>query len=304
MERNILMTSWIEVDGHAIKISNPEKILWPDLGIRKVDYIRTLIELSPYFIPHARNRILMLIRYPNGVDQPSFYQKKAAEHTPEWIESIKKEDESYILLNNRATLIWLGNSAALEFHTGFNTLPEDFISSLVFDLDPSEGQEFDQVVETALTIHQELEALHIKSYIKTSGATGLQIYIPVEQKYTYEDGRRLNEFFAQYFSKKYPKLMTIERSVKKRGGLLYFDYLQMWKGKTIICVYSPRAVKSGAVSTPVTWAELEQGLKPSDFNLLNIMERLKEKGDLFQDLLVKSGQQNLDFIAKQVLQQP
>lgn len=295
------MISWIEVDGHSIKITNPEKVLWPDMGIRKIDYLKILIELSPYLLTYTTDHLLMLIRFPGGVTQPSFYQKKAAAHTPEWVDIIDHDSDQTINLNSRATLAWLGNSAALEFHTAFSSENDLFIPNLVFDLDPSEGQEFHQVLEVALIIHEELEALHIKSYAKTSGATGLQIYIPVEKKYSYEEGRRLNDFFGQYFAKKYPSLMTIERSVKKRGQLLYFDYLQMAKGKTIISVYSPRAVSSAAVSTPVTWEELEKGFKPSDFNLFNIMDRIKEKGDLFEVLFKKEYQQNLDFILKHAL---
>ncbi len=290
------MTSWIDIDGCAIKLSNPDKLLWPEMGITKVAYLKVLIELAPYLIPHTQDRLLMLLRYPNGVDQPSFYQKKAAEHTPEWIDLLQHEGDSSINLNSLATLIWLGNSAALEFHTAFSREGESFLPGLVFDLDPSEGQTFQQVVEVALLIYQELKALNIHALAKTSGASGIQIMIPLERKYTYDDGRKLNAFFAAYFSKKYPNQITIERSVKKRAGLLYFDYLQMWKGKTIISVYSPRAVRSAAVSTPVTWEELERGLVPSDFNLLNIIDRLKKKGDLYGALFNKETQQNLDLI--------
>lgn len=292
------MTGWIKVDEQEIKITNPQKVLWPELGIRKIDYLKVLIELSPYLLPHSTDYMLMLLRFPNGIDQKAFYQKKAAAHTPEWIDTIKKDGDNYINLNSRKTLVWLGNSAALEFHVGFNKINEDLISALVFDLDPSEGQTFDQVVEVALKIHEVLKSLSVNSLIKTSGATGLQIFIPTGNKYTYEQGRNINTFFANYFAGKFPNLITIERSVKKRGKLLYFDYLQMWRGKNMICVYSPRAVKSAAVSTPVTWEELDKGIKPGDFNILNIMKRLKAKGDLFKELL-EPGKQNLDFILKE-----
>lgn len=297
------MISWLEIEGHSIKITNAEKLLWPDIGIRKIDYIKVLLQLSPYILPHTSDRALSVIRYPDGIHKSFFYQKKVPSHTPEWIERVKKnQDEDYINLNKLETLIWFGNGAALEFHVGFNRFSENIISYLVFDLDPSEGQVFEQVVEVAFIIHEELKKLDLKSIIKTSGASGLQIFIPIEKKYSYEEGRIFNQFFATYFSTKYPRQITIERNVKKRGALLYFDYLQMWKGKTIISVYSPRGVKSGAVSTPITWEELNKGIKPSDFNLLNIIDRIREKGDLFDVFSNNKSEekQNLDFIAQYI----
>ncbi len=286
----------IMIEGQEVKITNPEKILWPELEISKLDYIKKLIELSPYILPHTTNRYLTTIRYPHGISGKSFYQKKINAHTPVWIDGIQKESDNYINLNKMSTLVWLGNQAALELHTTFSKYNDKYISNLVFDLDPSDTQNFNQVIECALIIYEELNKLNIKSLCKTSGSSGLQIYIPVERKYTYEDGRKINHFFALFFSKKYPKLFTIERSTKKRGNLLYFDYLQMWKGKSIISVYSPRAVKSAAVSTPIEWNELKKGIQPSDFNLLNIIERLNIKGDLFNIFLTNQIKQNLDFI--------
>ncbi|PKM49470.1 MAG: DNA polymerase domain-containing protein [Firmicutes bacterium HGW-Firmicutes-7] len=290
------------MDNHAIKITNAQKLLWPDIGIKKIDYIKILIQLSPYLLPHTSDRFLSVIRYPDGIYKPFFYQKKSPTHTPEWIDKITKGQHNYINLNKLSTLVWLGNAAALEFHVGFNKTNENTISYLVFDLDPSEGQVFDQVVEVALLIYEELKKLGLLSYIKTSGASGLQIYIPIEEKYTYDEGRTLNQFFAMYFSSKYPHQITIERNIKKRDMRLYFDYLQMWKGKTMISAYSPRAVKSGAISTPVTWEELKMGMQPSDFNLMNMIDRIKKKGDLFDVFLYNmvKNKQNLDFIIQHI----
>ncbi len=292
------MMSVLDVDGCKIKISNPNKILWTKLEITKIDYIDILIKLSPFLLPYTTNRLLTTIRYPDNIENKSFFQKKLPESSPEWIDTIDRKEDSYINLNKLQTLIWLGNLASLEFHTSFNRVEDNFVSYLVFDLDPSDGQDFDFVIEVALIIYKELNKLNINSYIKTSGATGLQIFIPIEPKYSYEEARKINEFFGMYFSKKYPHLITIERSVKKRGHLLYFDYLQMWKGKSIISVYSPRAVKSGAVSTPITWDELKKGVKPEDFNLKNIISRLNKKGDLFDVFLLNKERQNLDYIFK------
>lgn len=291
----------VEVEGKEITISNSEKLLWPELGIRKIDYIRSLIEISPFLLAHTKNRLLTTIRYPNGFQGKSFFQKNIPAHSPEWIPTQEWHDNNYIILDSKAVLVWLGNQACLELHTPFNPADrENNPSALVFDLDPSEGQSFEETVEVALLVHKELEALHIRSFIKTSGASGLQIYIPVGCKYDYNTARKINEFFASYFSQKYPEKITIERSIGKRGKKLYFDYLQMWQGKTIICPYSPRATQYASVATPVEWAELEKGIRPEDFTLLNIKKRLNSKNDLFQPLLEDKYNQDLSFILEHI----
>ncbi|MCM1567546.1 MAG: DNA polymerase domain-containing protein [Dehalobacter sp. 4CP] len=298
----------LEFDGKTLNITNPEKLLWPALGIRKLDYLKILLELAPYLLPHVKDHLLTTIRYPDGFQGKSFFQKNIPDYAPGWIPTIEWRDNQYILLESEAILIWLGNQACLEFHIPFNPYDRDqYPSALVFDLDPSEDQTFEDVTEAALLIFEELQALQITSYIKTSGASGLQIHIPTGGKYDYGTARKINEFFAVYFSQKYPRQITLERSVAKRGHKLYFDYLQMWQGKTIISPYSPRATASASVAAPLEWEELRRGVKPQDFNLLNISSRLKDKGDLFAPLLnKKNGQdrknsQDLDFILERIV---
>jgi len=287
----------LDINEKKVRITNPEKLLWPELGIRKIDYIGKLIELAPYMLPHAKDRLLTSIRYPDGIDRKAFFQKNVPDHAPEWVETAFWHGNNHILLNSLPTLVWLGNQAVLEFHTGFNLYTEEnYPTYLVFDLDPSEGQSFDDAAEAALIINEALEGLMIESWVKTSGATGLQVYIPVGQRYDYDEARKINEFFGRYFSKKYPKVFTIERIVSKRGKRLYFDYLQMWHGKTITMVYSPRANSKATVSMPVEWEELRSGIRPEDFTLLNAKDRLREKGDLFAPLLSDDHIQNLDFL--------
>lgn len=286
----------IEVQDKNITLSNPEKILWPELGIRKMDYFQILAKLAPYILLYSKKRLLTTIRYPDGIEGKSFYQKNIPQYAPKWIHTEPWKDTTYIILDDEPTLLWLGNLAAIEFHTSFHEIGEAYYpTSLVFDLDPSEGQPFDMVVEIALKIHETLESLKIDSFVKTSGATGVQIYLPIAKKYNYDEARSLNEFFAKYFSEKYPGKITIERMVDKRGKKLYFDYLQMWEGKTIITPYSPRANKNGCVSMPVEWEELEKGVQPNDFTLINVFQRLEEKGDLFQRIV---SIKNKDSIAR------
>jgi len=290
-----------KVAGQEINITNPDKLLWPEAGINKLDYIKKLLELAPYMLPYTSHRLLTVIRYPDGVEEESFYQKNCPSYAPEWVTTFPWHDRNYIMLNDPAVLVWLGNQGAIEFHTAFNHFnKENFPTSLVFDLDPSQGQPFAAAAEAALIIHDTLADLNIRSWVKTSGATGLQIYIPVGERYSYDQARALNEFFGRYFSKKYPRIFTIERTVKKRGTKLYFDYLQMWTGKTIIAPYSPRATKQASVSAPLEWEELKQGIDPAHLNLRTIGQRLKSKGDLFSPLLEPTTVQNLDFILKSI----
>lgn len=283
--------SEIEVDGHKIRITNPHKLLYPEAGIRKIDYIAALIDLAPYILPHTKGKALTCIRYPHGVDKTFFYQKRPPKGTPEWVSIITKDGDTFVDLNSLPTLVWLANSAVLEFHTPFESRnDEDELNALVFDLDPSKGQTFENAAECALIVHETLEKLGVECLVKTSGATGLQVYVPT-RKINFEEGKRLNAFFGKYFAEKYPNRMTIERLIKNRGTKLYFDYLQMHEGKNIISVYSPRAVSCGAISMPVEWEELEKGINPCDFNLKNAEDRLEEKGDLF-DVLLEDGSRN------------
>ena len=288
----------LEVEGRQIDVSNPEKLLWPEAGIKKIDYISSMLVLAPYILPYAKGRLLTTIRYPDGIHGESFFQKSCPEYAPEWINTSLYGDIRYILLDSLPALIWLATQAAFEFHVTFNTVDRgDYPTYLVFDLDPSKGQSFDDVKEVAFRVHETLTALLIKSFAKTSGATGVQVYIPVNGRYDYDHARLINEFFGKYFSQKYPDLITIERIVRNRGKKLYFDYLQMWHGKTIASAYSPRATEKATISMPIDWDELAN-IKPGDFTLLNAAKRLAESGDRFKGLF--EVDQNLDSILDKI----
>jgi bifunctional non-homologous end joining protein LigD len=288
----------LEVEGRQIDVSNPEKLLWPEAGISKEIYISSMMELAPYILPYSRGRLLTTIRYPDGIHGESFYQKSCPEYAPEWVKTSAYGEVRYILLDSLPTLIWLATQAALEFHVTFNTAErEDYPTYLVFDLDPSKGQKFEDVIEVALRIHETLEALSVKSFVKTSGATGLQIYLPVNARYHYTQARQINEFFGRYFSQKYPNLITIERIVKNRGKKLYFDYLQMWYGKTIAAAYSPRATEKASISMPIGWDDLKS-VKPEDFTLLNAAKLLAGTGDRFRGMF--ETDQSLDLILERI----
>ncbi len=280
--------STITVQGSNVTMTNPDKVLFPDTGMTKGAYVNALVALAPYLLPHTSGQPLTVLRYPHGVGDEFFYQKRPPKGMPDWV-NITTDDtgEEFVNLDSLKTLIWLGNSAALEFHVPF-CAPDGMLRALVFDLDPSEGQTFEDVAACALAVHETLSQLGVPCYAKTSGASGLQIHIPT-RRMTFEEGRKINLFFGKYFAAKHPSTVTIERLVKNRGRKLYFDYLQMGHGKSIISVYSPRAVPCGAVSMPVTWDELKKGAKPCDFTLQNAAQRLQKTGDLFAPML-REGQ--------------
>ena len=273
----------LAVKEREITLNNPDKPYWPEIGVTKAEYLKTLAGLAPYLLPHTAGKPLTCLRYPHGVGTDFFYQKRPPNGAPEWVKTVTADGDEFVDMDSVETLVWLGTMAALEFHTPFGDA-NGTLTALVFDLDPSEGQTFEDVRECALIVYNTLQGLGVRSYAKTSGASGLQVYIPT-RRMTFAEGRKINLFFGQYFASRYPEKMTVERIVKNRGRKLYFDYLQMGPGKSIVSVYSPRAVACGAVSMPVTWDELARGAMPCDFNLKNAEQRLERTGDLFAPML-------------------
>lgn len=285
----------IQVDGYEITITNPLKPIWPELGITKLQYLQTLIELSPFLLRHCNDRYLTTIRYPHGIHGSSFYQKNVPQPKPEFVTTAVYDQIEYVVLDSLPTLIWLANLACLEFHISFETIHSPYPAQWVIDLDPTIDPE-PRIMEAAYIIGEILRSLGIQSVPKTSGATGVQLIVPIERKYTFTQLRKLGYFIAQYCVAKYPNLFTIERMKKDRGNLIYIDYLQFWPGKTIAAPYTPRAKVSASVSTPLTWEEVKGGVDISLLNLLNITSRIKEKGDLL-DLITS---QNLEHILSQL----
>lgn len=290
----------VEIENKVIDIKNPDKLFWPEAGVTKLEFVKTMTKLAPFLIKYSKNRMLTSIRYPHGINDKSFFQKEKPQGTPEWVQTVEFNKKNYIALNSAATLVWLCTQAALELHTSFNVHEKpNHPSSLVFDLDPDDDLHFEDVAELADRIHETLEALGIKGFIKTSGATGLQIFVPTAAKFKYDTARSLNEFFAQYFAEKLKNTVTIERMKKKRDGKIYFDWQQMWLGKSMITAYSARAVKSAAVSAPIQWDELNS-IRPEMFTLKNMVNRLEQKGDIFEPSLKCDNSPQLHEILKQI----
>ncbi|WP_217596409.1 non-homologous end-joining DNA ligase [Cohnella sp. GbtcB17] len=281
----------IEVEGCEIKVTNPDKLLWPEAGIRKAMYLQKLVALSPYLLPYCKNRYMTAIRYPDGAGGKAFYQKNAPQPLPAFVRTAVRDEVRYIVADSLPTLLWMGNLAALEFHPSFEYVGGEEPAEWVLDIDPSESLR-DRLMEAVALIGEALEGMGIASVPKTSGATGVQIVIPIRPGYSFGELRKAGGFVGRYLSEKYPELFTIERLIKNRHNRIYVDYVQHAAGKSLSAPYTPRGRPEATVSTPLSWEEVKKNVDPREFNLHTIEARLAEKGDL----IANTPQQSLEAI--------
>jgi len=276
MERGV-----VTIDGQEITITNPNKPLWPEDGITKLEFIDRLIALSPYLLKYTSNRYLTTIRWPHGIHDESFYQKNVPKGAPPFVRTAPLGDINYIVLDSLPTLVWLGNLACLEYHPSLHYIGDELPAEWIIDIDPTLEDE-PRIMQAAKIVVDLLASLNIQGVAKTSGATGVQICVPIKRGYTFEQLRAIGKFLGDYLVQSYPQLFTIERLKKDRSTLIYFDYLQHWYGKTLSAPYTPRARRGGTVSTPLFPDELTSRVKPADFHLRNIEARLAKHGDLIE----------------------
>ncbi len=231
-------------------------------------------------------------RFPKGIEGAGFYQKNCPQGAPPWIETfqvLQRDDKitNYIIAANVETLIWIGNQAAIEFHPWLSQQgTPDNPDFAVFDLDPMEKSTFDDVLEIARALHECLAGLHIRGYPKTSGATGIQVFVPVYPLYSYEETREFVMGVCKQVNRAYPRKTTLERKIERRGGKIYLDYLQNVWGKTLVSPYSPRPLPGAPISMPLTWDEIRKGgFVPGDFTLRDSLNTIKEKADYYAAVL-------------------
>ncbi|HEX7870199.1 MAG TPA: non-homologous end-joining DNA ligase, partial [Chryseobacterium sp.] len=283
----------ITLNKQKVKLTNQDKIYFPKDGITKGEVIDYYQSVSKYILPHLKNRPLSLNRFPNGIEELGFYQKDAGDSIQDWIKTTKVYSEStdknidYIYCNDKATLAYLNNLGCIDLNPWNSSLPDlEHPDFLVLDLDPSKKNTFDDVIETALQVNEVLQSIKIKGYCKTSGSTGIHVYIPMGGKYDFDQVKDFAHILMKQVNEKLPKLTTLERSLKKRDDKkIYLDYLQNRSGQTLASVYSIRPREGASVSMPLNWDELKKGLKPTDFNIHNALDRIKEKSDLFKPVL-------------------
>lgn len=285
----------ITVQKHKLQLTNLDKVYWPDDGYTKQDLIDYYDAVADYILPYLKNRPMSLKRNPNGITDEGFYQKDAAEAAPDWVNSADVFSESnnkiihYIVCDNKATLLYLANLGCIEMNPWNSTTKKlDYPSYMVIDIDPSEKNTFEQVIETANVAHDILKSCGAAAYCKTSGATGLHVYVPMGAKYTYDQVKEFGHIIASLVQEQLPDFTTLERSLSKRGkGNIYVDYLQNRTGQTLAAAYSVRPRKGASVSAPLDWKEVKTGLSPQDFTIQNIIQRIQKKGDLFAPVLGK-----------------
>lgn len=283
-----------KIGKQELKLTHQNKIYFPEDDISKGDVINYYQSISKYILPHLKNRPQSMNRFPNGIKGLSFYQKDATE-TPDWIQIQKVFSENsdkyinYIICNNKETLAYLNNLGCIEINTWTSRIPKaDFPDYLVLDLDPSEKNTFGDVIETAQAVKEVLDSAGIKGIPKTSGSTGVHIYIAMGGKYSYDQVKNFGHLLMQLVQQKLPEITTLERSLQKRDkNKIYLDYLQNRRGQTLASVYSLRPKRGAPVSMPLEWNEVTSGLKPTDFSIHNSLDRLKDKGDLFKTVLGK-----------------
>lgn len=290
-------TGTVVVNGEQVKVTNPNKPLWPEAGITKLEYLERLTALSPYLLEYTKNRHLTAIRWPHGAGGEFFYQKNCPKGAPDFVRTAPLDGINYIVLDSLPTLLWLGNLACLEFHPSFHYVGSELPAEWMIDLDPSLERD-PRIGEAAWIVGQALSAMGIDSVPKTSGATGIQIYVPIKPGYTFEQLRMIGRFLGEYVVQRHPELFTLERLVKDRGDRIYFDYLQHWPGKTLSAPYTPRARRGAPLSTPLTWEECRALTDPAAYNLLNITARLEQRGDLIQQLPPQDLDHALSFISR------
>jgi len=285
----------VTLNRHTVKLTNQDKIYFPKDGITKGDVIEYYQSVAEYILPYLKNRPLSLNRFPNGIEEQGFYQKDAGDNMPEWIKTTEVYSESndkyidYVYCNDKATLAYLNNLGCIDLNPWNSALPDlEHPDYLVLDLDPSKKNTFDHVIETALQVNEVLNSVKIKGYCKTSGSTGIHVYIPMGGKYDFDQVKDFAHILMKQVHEQLPEITTLERSLQKRDDKkIYLDYLQNRTGQTLASAYSLRPKEGASVSMPLDWDEVKPGMKPTDFTIHNALDRIKEKGDLFKPVLGK-----------------
>ncbi len=287
----------VDIEGKHLKLSNLDKVLYPEAGFTKGQVIDYYVRIAPVLLPHLKGRPLTMKRYPNGVGGQFFYEKNCPEHRPEWVQTAKVWSEGnnrwmdYCLAQDLPTLVWAANLADLELHTSLS-LGKDILrpTFLVFDLDPGAPANIVQCCRVGLWVRDIFAQLNLQSFAKTSGSKGLQIYVPLNTAVTYDQTKPFAHELARLLERQHPELVVSDMKKALRTGKILVDWSQNDDHKTTICVYSLRAKERPTVSTPVKWEEVENCLKRGDPTLLVFdsdqgLERAKKYGDLFEPVL-------------------
>jgi bifunctional non-homologous end joining protein LigD len=287
----------LNVSGRKVPVSNLGKVFYPSVGFTKAQVIDYYIRISPVLLPHLKDRPLTLKRYPEGVNGGFFYEKRCPPYRPEWVKtapvwSDRNETEiHYCLANNLPSIVWAANLGDLELHT-FLAKANDVErpTMMVFDLDPGAPADIVSCAQVGFWLKEKLDALKLKSFPKTSGSKGLQIYVPLNTPVSYDQTKELSHQLAEKLEREHPKEVVSKMAKNLRKGKVFVDWSQNDRHKTTVCAYSLRAKERPTVSTPVDWDEVKSALKKKDAKRLSfvsdeVLKRVEKDGDLFEPLL-------------------
>jgi bifunctional non-homologous end joining protein LigD len=291
----------LPVGARKVQLTNLRKLFWPDLKITKADLLQYYADVSPYLLPHLKDRAMVMKRYPNGAYGKFFFMKRAPSPRPDWIQTCAIEHGSgsvihFPIIQDLAALLWVINLGCIDLNQWYARCDDvDRPDYLHLDLDPGEGVTFAMVRETALIVREALDALTMKPLVKTTGSRGMHVYVPILRGPTQKQVWTFAKALAIELASRHRQLMTSVYKVAKRPqGRVLVDYNQNAWGRTLASIYSVRPRARAPVSTPVTWKEVERGVEIEDWRLDNLRARLTKIGDLWKPLLLKTGRTNLD----------
>ena len=305
---NLVKETRVTVNDREIKLTNLDKPIWPE-RLNKAHLVRYYSDIAPYILPHLYNRPVVMKRYPDGLEGEPFFQKECPDYAPEWVKRQPVEHTekvvNYIICNDEATLVWIANQACIEMHAWLARIENLESPDLaVMDLDPAEGSTFADALEISLLVRKALDEFGLKSYLKTSGASGVHLFVPIKPGYSWVQVTGAMKYIAEIVAEAYPEKATTERKVEKRKGKVYLDYLQNGRGKTMAFQYSLRPLPGAPVSTPLHWWEVERGgIHPQNFNIQTIFTRLIEYGDIYLNVLTErqSMDELISTVTKKIL---
>jgi bifunctional non-homologous end joining protein LigD len=281
----------LKIAGKEVPLTNLQKVFWPALGITKRDLLAYYADIAPALLPHLKNRAMVMKRYPNGIAGEFFFMKRAPEHRPEWVELCTIEHRSgsvigFPVVQDLASLLWLVNLGCIDLNPWYGRCDDiNRPDYLHFDLDPVPPADFSQVREVAMLVRDYLLKRKVTSYPKTTGSRGIHVYVPIVRGPVQKEVWTVAKRIAFELAKMHPQQITSEYRIAKRpAGRVLVDYNQNAWGRTLASVYSVRPKPEAAVSTPVTWEEVENGIEIADFTMAGTLTRVAERGDLFQPL--------------------
>jgi bifunctional non-homologous end joining protein LigD len=284
----------VTIDGNELKLTNLDKLYWKKEKGSKLDLINYYLKMAPFVLPYMLNRPQSLNRHPNGIDEMNFYQKDMKGKAPEWAQTHIDFSEStnqnveYLVCANEATLIYMANLGCIEMHPWHSrTQSWQQPDWCLIDLDPDDKNTFDEVIQIAQVVKKLLDSIEVDSCVKTSGSSGIHIYIPLGAQYSYDQSKQLAELIVTLVHQELPDLTSIVRNPAKRKGKIYLDFLQNREIQTAAAPYSLRPKNGMPVSTPLHWDEVKKGLTSTTYHINNIFDRVKTEGDLFKPVLGK-----------------